>query len=66
MSFTTLESGGPVTGVCMWKKMERGPSLQIETLVMEKLDVKSDSMDERGFHFEGGCWNMLIRQREIS
>lgn len=50
MSFTTLESGGPVTGVCMWRKMERGPSLQIEALVMEKLEVKSDSMDERGFH----------------
>ena len=37
------------------KKMERGSSLKIEALEMEKLEVKSDSMDERGFHLEEGC-----------
>lgn len=46
--------------------MERGPILKIEALVMEKLEVKSDSMDERGFHLERGCWNMLIGREKLA
>lgn len=59
MSFTTLESGFPITGI-YGRKVERRPFLQIEALVMGKSIIQGESRVWRGFDLERVYWIMLI------